>query len=288
MRLKPSLRNLVKNALLFSFFIFLLSLGACQNITESTYKEGDIPQIVKKICRQEYGLEVTTQRTDTTLWIYAPLTKILDKEYGVTEGKLFDPEMVEKLRNILTTIGRVLISSDNTPEFYALVASDINLGVDYTLIGYVLDIKKSYANYIPWTEANRRYVIRLNLAPEAVGDSTGTHVKTYDVKMPEFLSEQMAQRIGVKLQEEGWNKYFKVEKSEGRFANNAFVIEYLINETSKPQNGIDIREEILKIINYCLKAYEFRDFSQVELIDLAKQDRLILGRDAVLARGLKD
>jgi hypothetical protein len=251
---------------------------------EPTYKEGDIPYLVKKICKEEYNLEVTTKRTATTLWIYAPLTKILDKEYGIKEGKLFDPEMVDKLRNILTTIGRVLISSDNTPEFYALVASDINIGIDYTLIGNTLDIKKSYANFIPWTEANRRYVLRLNLAPEAIGDLNGEHLKAYDVTLPDFLAEQIGQRIGMKFQEDEWKKYFKVEKANGRFANNTFAIEYSINEISKPDKEIDIKEEILNIITYCLKSYEFKDFSGLELTDLAKQNTLILGRTAILAR----
>lgn len=251
---------------------------------ESTYKQGDIPSIVKKICKEEYDLDVTTQRTNTTLWIYAPLTKILDKEYGIKEGKLFDPEMADKLRNILTTIGRVLINSDNTPEFYALVASDINLGIDYTLIGNVLDTKKSYANYIPWTEANRRYVIRLALAPEAIGDSTGEHLNAYDVKLPDFLAEQIGQRIAAKFQEEGRKKYFKVEKSDGRFLNNNFLIEYSIGELSQPTQEINIREEMLDIIAYCIKSYEFKDFSSVELTDLAKQDTLILGSAAIWKR----
>ena len=283
MRLKPSLKNSAKAALLFNFLI-LLALSACQNKLEPTYKENDIPYLVKKLCKEEYNLELTTQRTATTLWIYAPLNRILDKEYGVKEDKLLDPQMLDKLRNILTTIGRVLISSDNTPEFYALVASDINLGLDYTLIGSVLDIKKSYAGFIPWTEANRRYVYRLKLAPEAIGDLSGSHLAAYDIKLPGFLAEQIGQRIGARFQEENWKRYFKVEKAAGSFANDAFVIEYSINEISKPDKEVNIQEEMLDIIAYCIKTYEFKDFTAVELSDLSTQEKLILGRVAVLGR----
>jgi len=286
MRLKLSLKNLIKAALLFNLLIFLISFSGCQNELESTYKEKDIPFIVKKICKEEYGLEVTTQRMPTTLWIYAPLKQILDKEYGIKEGKLFDPEMLDKLRNILTTIGRVLISSDNTPDFFALTASDINLGVDYTIIGNTLDIKKSYANFIPWTEANRRYVIRLALEPKAIGDSTGEHLTAYDVQLPDFLAEQMAQRIAAKFQEEEWKKYFKVDKAQGKFANNGFSIEYSISQGGLPDKKIDIKTEILNIIAYCIKTYEFKDFAQVELTDLTKQDKLILGRAVIEARAI--
>jgi hypothetical protein len=275
---------LAKTALLFSLPLFCLNLSGCQCQIEPTYKERDLPYLVKQISKEEYGLDVTTQRTDNTLWIYAPLSKILSEEYGIKEDKMFDEGMTDKLRNILTTIGRVLISSDYTPDFFALVASDINLGIDYTVIGSVLDIKKSYAGIIPWTEANRRYVIRLNLAPEAVGDTAGKHLIAYDIRLADFLSEQIAQRIAVHFQEEGRKKYFKVEKSEGRFFNDAFVLEYSITQIAQPPQPADIKKEILDIITYCIKTYEFKDFSMLELTDLVRQDKLTLSKAAIWAR----
>ena len=283
MRLKPSLKNSEKVALLFNLAL-CLNLAGCQSQIEPTYKEKDIPYFVKQICKDEYRLDVTTKRTATTLWIYAPLTKILDKEYGIKEDKIFDEEMLDKLRNILTTIGRVLISSDNTPEFFALLASDINIGIDYIVIGNVLDIKKSYAGFLPWTEANRRYVIKLKLDPEAIGDTTGKHLEAYDVKLPDFLSEQIAQRIGVQFQEEGRKKYFKVEKAEGKFLNDTFILEYAIQQIAKPDKEIDIKKEILNTITYCIKTYEFKDFSLLELTDLVRQDKLVLNKAAIWAR----
>jgi hypothetical protein len=283
MRLKPSLKISARLAPLFSLII-CLNLTGCQKPIEPTYKEEDIPYFVKRICKEEYGLDVTTKRTPTTLWIYAPLNKILHKEFGIKEDKLFDEEISDKLRNIFTTIGRVLISSNKTPEFFALLASDINIGLDYTIIGNTLDIKKSYADFIPWTEANRRYVVKLKMEPKAVGDSTGRHLQAYDVKMPDFLSEQMAQRIGAQFQNEERKKYFKVEKSEGKFINNTFVLDYYLTQISKPDTEIDIRKEILNIITYCIKTYNFKDFSMIEINDLAKQDKVILSRAAIWAR----
>src|SRR3989338_1193530 len=92
MRLKLFSMNSVKAALLlFSFFLYL-NLSGCQNSLEPTFKEEDIPELVKQICKDEYKLDVVTERTETTLWIYVPLPKILDKDYGVKEGKIFDEE----------------------------------------------------------------------------------------------------------------------------------------------------------------------------------------------------
>lgn len=285
MRLKQYLKNSEKPALLFSLTISLLiSLYGCLGQIEPTYKEKDIPYLVKQICKDEYNLDVTTKRTTTTLWIYAPLSKMIHKDFGIKKDKIFDEEITDRLRNILNTIGRVLISSDNTPEFFALLASDINLGLDYTIVGSALDIRKSYAGFIPWTEANRRYVIKFELVPEAVEDTTGMHLKAYDIRLPDFLAEQIAQRISVQFQEEGLKKYFKVDKSGGRFSNGAFIFEYSIEQISKPDKEIDIGKEILNTITYCIKTYEFKDFSGVQINDLLKQDKLFLSQAAVWGR----
>lgn len=279
MRLKLYLKSLANPAPFYlSLIIFIFG---CSSPIEPTYKEEDLPDVVKKTCKEEYNLEVITQRTNNTLWIYAPLSKILHKDYGVKEDKIFDEEMLDKLRNILNTMGRVLISSDSTPEFFALLASDINLGIDYTIIGNVLDIKKSYAGFIPWPEANRRYVIKFKVSPEAIQDTTGEHLKAYDIRLADFLAEQIAQRITIQFQEEGLKKYFKLEKSQGRFSNDRFIFEYLIEEILKPDKKINTFKEILEVISYCIRTYEFDEFAFVEIKDLLSGDKLILNKEEV-------
>jgi len=283
MRLKLSLRNSVKAALLCNL-LFVLGLAGCAGPIEPTYKENDIPKLVKKICQGEYNLDVTTKRSNTTLWIYAPLNQILDKEYGVKEDKILDEGMVDKLRNILTTIGRVLISSDNTPEFFALLASDINLGLDYTIIGSVLDMQKSYSGILPWMEANRRYLVNFAIAPEAIGDSSGAHMLARNITLPQFLSEQIAQRIAANFQDETHKKYFKVDKFSGKFQDGTLSIEYSIQETGKPDKKIDPKKEILDIATYCIQTYEFKDFSFLELVDVLRQDKTLFSKPAIWSR----
>jgi len=283
MKLKPSLKNSTRLALLFNLLV-CITLTGCQKPIEPSFKEKDIPQLVKKICKEEYNLDVTTIRTPTTLWVYAPMNKMLDKEFGIKEDKLFDEEMTDKLRNIFITIGRVLVSSDKTPEFFALSVSDIKIGLDYTIIGSVLDIKKSYAEFIPLAEANRRYVVKLKAEPLAINDTTGSHLQAYDVKMPDFLSEQIAQRIGARFQNEELKKYFKVDASEGSFINNVFLFTYSIERIVKSDKEIDTKKEILDIITYCIKTYEFKDFSTIELNDAGKKEKTILNKAAIWAR----
>lgn len=297
MKSKLSLRNSIKPALLFSLFISIFLYG-CQSNIEPTYKENDIPSLVQKICKDEYNLDVTTQRTPTTLWIYAPLEKILHKDFGTEADKIFDEEISDKLRNILTAIGRVLISSDNTPEFFSLVTSDIKIGLDYIIICNVLDIKKTYAGFTPWTESNKRYVLKFTANPEAIGDIEGKHLKIYNITLPDFLADQITQRINIYFQNETQGKYFKIEKLNGRFdssnlmaeksSNNTeegnFIFDYSINQISKPAQEINTAKEILKIISYCVKTYEFNDFAAVELNDLSDtKNNITLNKKAILA-----
>jgi len=281
MRLRRYLKNSASPALLFSL-LFSLFLSGCTEKLESTYKEKDIPDIVRKICKEEYKLDVIAKRAENTLWIYAPLQRILHKDYGIKEDKTFDDDTMDKLRNILGTIGRVLISSDKVPEFFALVASDINVGIDYTIIANTMDIKKSSAEFIPWTEANRRYVTQIKLEPKAVGDALGSHVEFTDIKPGDFLAGQIAQRFAGVFQEESLKKFFKVNKAEGKFQQGVFIFEYSIEEVFPPPKKINIREEIIDTIKYCLQTYEFKDFETVEINNAIAQDRLILGREAIL------
>jgi hypothetical protein len=282
MRSKLYLKNSIKPALLFNLiFLFLLFSSGCDAQIKPTYKEEDIPFLVKKICKEEYKLDVITIRSATTLWIYAPLSKILHKEYGVKEDKIFDDEMMEKMRNILTAVGRVLISSDNAPEFFALLASDINIGIDYTIISSALDLKKSSAGFIPWPEANRRYVIRLVKNPEAINDSVGKHLEALDIGMPDFLAEQIAGRISGYFQREDLKGSFKVEKIDGVFKDDKFIFEYSINQTQALKNKIDFKNEISKIVSYCIKTYDFRGFSTVELKDLLTSEDTVIGKDFI-------
>jgi hypothetical protein len=282
MRSKPYLKNSIKPALLFNLiFLFLLLLSGCDSHIKPTYKEEDIPFLVKKICKEEYKLDVITVRSASTLWIYAPLQKILHKEYGVKEGKIFDDEIMEKMRNILTTVGRVLISSDNAPEFFALLISDINIGLDYTIIGSALDIKKSYAGFIPWTEANRRYITMAKVNPEAINDTTGTHLEAREIDLPNFLAEQIAARVSAHFQEEALKGSFKVDKAEGVFKGDQFIFEYSINQTQALKKEIDFQDEVLKIAAYCIKTYEFRGFQTVELKDLFSNKDTVVGKDII-------
>lgn len=270
MRLKPFSRNSAKPALPFSLFLIgLLSIFGCSADIPSTYKEKDIPLIVKKICQEENNLTVETRVVGSTLWVYAPLPRILHKDYAFSKEKIFDEEMSDKLRNIMTSIGRVLISAERSPEFYCLVISDIKeLGLDYIIIGSVLDIKKSYAGFIPWPEMNRRYVIKLEEAPEAIADAEGRHLKYYEIDWKEFLAGQIAQRIDTRFRQEDLKNLYGIKKVNGEFNRQTLIInaDIVKQPLLLPVASSDrIIEESLRAVAEVMRAYEFRDYVEVQI-----------------------
>jgi hypothetical protein len=249
----------------------LLLIGCFPDEITPSYKEADIPVNIKKICLEEFKFNVVPIRVGNTLWVYAPQPRLLHAEFGKNPEKIFDEELLDKARNILSSISRVLLSSDKAPEFFVLVLSDINLGLDYSLTVSISDIKKSAAGGIPWNEANKRYVIGFEQVPEAQGDVRGEHLKVYDLKMPEFLSRQIVQRVRMLFQEEPLKKYFSLKEINAGFRGSVFSLEYSMEKKAGPKENPDIPREILYRIAYCFKTYDFKDFSRVEIRDLGSK-----------------
>jgi hypothetical protein len=287
MRSKPFLKNSASPALLYSLSLILIFISSCSSDIKPTYKEKEIPNFIKKICKEEYNLNVTTRVVGNTLWVYAPIPRIIDKDYAVTKDKFFDDEMNDKLRKVMTSIGRVLISSDRAPEFYFLVISDTEeKGLDYTLIGNVMDIKKSYAGFIPWAETNRRYVRKLENAPLALGDTAGKHIRPYDINLPEFIASQIAQRIEDRFREDDLKYQHQVNLVEARFTPTTLVINADIKKQEMrivtSQNDY-LTKEALKIAASVTRAYDFNDFTNVEINDLQNGKSTIVNRSTVEA-----
>ena len=280
--------NFPKYSLVTGFFLgLILSAGCFSSDFPPSYKEAEIGINIQKICLEEYKLKVIPMRAGNTLWVYAPQQRILHAQFGKVADKVFDEELIDKLRNILNSISRVCLSSDKAPEFFVLVLSDINLGLDYSLTANLMDIKRSTSGGIPWAEANKRYVNGFALAPNAVGDQTGEHLKIFDIKMADFLSDQIAQRVRMFFQEGEAKKVFTLKEANAGFKDNKFIFNYSVVRLSETKEKVDIIQEILNIITYCFKTYEFKDFDGVEIRDLlGNQSSFYESRD-VLSKSIE-
>jgi hypothetical protein len=271
--------------------LILLFIAGCKPI-EPTYTKENFAFSIKKICKEEYGIDdVQVWLTGETVWIYTPQDKLLDK------NQEFDKEILERINKVALSVSRVLLSLKPRPKFYVIVASDIkDVGADLLSLGYVDDIVRFQFQDISRGEFGRRNVYEAVLNPLALSDIKGEHVIPYDVKMQDFLALQIAQRINFKFKENN----FKVESIECVFENDTFNLKYKIekdkNASSTPplDNASkitgDVDKEITNIIAKVLKAYNFRDYSWIEINNLLSGRKLIFSRAAFdeIIEGLKN
>ncbi len=227
-------------------------LAGCINI-KPTYKREKIIEEIKKITQEEFSLKnVVVKEVKNTLYVYAPFKRILNDDLT------WDEDVLKKTRYLSLTINRVLLSVDSPPEFYVIIISDIeHLGADFVQIGYFPDLKKFYMNYISYSQLSQRIITRPYLTPYALGDEEGKHIKYVDIKFADFLCGLISQYIQKFLQK--------------RYAHQISLKEVAVNYKDKTiylNIDADARyaqnieealplEEILKIVAYYLKIYDF-------------------------------
>lgn len=288
-RSKLSLRNLAKAGL--KVLPLILFLSACSSSTSATFLKENIPQAVKEICKKEYKLDISTKLIGRTLWVYMPLEDILvkppkpekyierflleDKNNFLEEKILkinylvkpvpekekqqemaLDKSVNEKIFNLLQVVRRVLFSMDNSkmdsPLFFCIITSDIKNGFEIKYISYLPDLKKLSYGIISQTEYQHRIVQDTAVSPQIIGDREGRHLEYRDITLEDFITQQIRTRIKLKFQKP------EVEKNA------------------------DIDKEVLRIVSYTLKTYEFKDFTTVEMLNLATGGKIILNQKAAL------
>jgi hypothetical protein len=293
MKLKPSLKSLAKRGLL-NFYIIILSLifGCSSPITPSYLKE-DIEKAIQDISKNEYQTDIKAKLVGKTLWLYLPVEDIFtkpDKPEKYTERFIitksnnelkedvlraeylikaipeqdkfheydFSKGIPEKINNVWKVLRRVLFSMERSnksePQFFCLIIADIKNGIEIKQISYYLDLKKVSYEFISWTEYQHRTIQDAEIAPQIIGDKEGRNIDYKDMTLADFVVGQIQHRIKLKFQKP------EVDKNA------------------------DIDKEILKIVVYTLKTYDFKNFSQVELNNLLTNSKTVLNQAALWAR----
>ncbi len=291
MKLKLSSKSLARVA--FKLIPLVLFLSACTSSTTPTFLKEDVSKAVKDICKKEYQLDITTNLVGRTFWVYLPLENIIaksakpekyierflveDKKNQLDERVLrvnylikpvpetekqqdmsLDKSVNTKIFNVLQVIRRVLFSMDNREPknstlFFCIVTADIANGFELRQTFHCLDLKKLSYGFISQTEYQHRIVQDTGVSTQIIGDKEGRHLIYKDITLEEFLADQIQGRIRMKFQ--------------------------------KPEVGknVDIDREVLRIVSLTLNTYAFKDFTIVEMTNLATGTKVILNQPAVFA-----
>ncbi len=196
------------------------------------------------------------------------------------------PEFDEATRKVLTTIHRVLLSSDATADFYVLLMSDPKTpGAYLTIVRYMDDVRRTNANMLDTPEMFARTIFELNFV--GTNNLTIDQYVPRDIRLEEFLSWQIARRIQHKLtdtlQPAG---AAEVGRCGGEFRDGEFA--FTLNVVPASGSVLDdaTMREIFKAstteIAQVLSSYHFNDFQSVRLI------YPLTGRNLVLPKARLD
>ncbi len=299
-RLKRFLKNSVKSVILLKIsFSLILTVCGCTSSTAPAFSKENIAEAIRDISEKEYALEVTVKLVGSTLWVYLPVEDLFapadkpekyierfnietDKNKEEFAGETlrlqylikeipeqeksqqvkYNQEALDKISKVWRVLRRAVFSSRrgkwHEPQFYCILAADVKNGIEMREIFYVEDLKKVSYEFISWTEYQHRAISDMRLAPELIGDRGGVNVAYRDITMRDFLLSQIRHRVKLRFQ-----------KPEAK-------------------KGVDIDKEVLKIVAFTIKTYDFRDFSELELDNLATNNKTVLNRAALWAKSSEE
>jgi hypothetical protein len=229
------------------FIIFSISCTAAK----PTYSRKDIENTIKELCRKEFNIEVKVWEAGDTIWVYVPF------ESAIVENGELNKKIEKDIDNIYLSLVRVILSMDKRPILCCWVISDIQNGYDFYRIWNTRDLVMAATEYISRGEFQDRIALLYLPRPEAIGDKTGAHVRSYDISLGEFVSFLVRQNIERKFMAEGVKDSFKVNDIKADYLNKRITVDFNIMIKKYLKDFGPPFEEVEKITKKFLKIYDF-------------------------------
>ncbi|NQU95286.1 MAG: hypothetical protein HQ549_03515 [Candidatus Omnitrophica bacterium] len=227
---------------------------------EITYPKETLTDSVKKLCKEEYNLDVDVSLAGTTLAIYLPLPNLFNVTLSLSE------KAQDKVQDVLLGASRIVLSTDADIKFYCIIAQDIRLPeIQLVIIKYTNDVKRAFYRDISRGEYFKRTLIDINENPQAKKEQAIIDVfgkmgldkrmkenvlddffrappsslegigywsgKFYikNITLEEFLAEQMASRIRTRFREKEALKEYGLKLVTGTYEGSVNPKFFLID-----------------------------------------------------------
>ncbi len=256
-------KNTVKTASR-NILLSLLVLSTANCSIPPTYSREEITQVIKDICRDEFELNVKVWESGGTVWIYAPLEKVVGPEGG------WDENAVEDLRKISLSLIRVFLNMEKPPDFYCLIISDIkDRGIDIYTIEFIPDRIKFQMGLISLKERQERTVFESFENPQALGDTEGKHIPALpEITLGKFISYLVKQNLQRKFAYSEIKDNFQINELRSEYEDKTLRLVFNIETEEAAENLPDPFTEAENIIRRILTFYDSpRDIVEIEITD---------------------
>ncbi|MBI1883796.1 MAG: hypothetical protein HYS08_06280 [Chlamydiae bacterium] len=154
------------SAVVLSLFS-LLSLFLLSGCGKPSFPEGKVLDSVKKMCQDEYKIDVEAKIVGRNLGAHIVLENIFDREQGLTK------DATEHIGDLLLGVTRISLSTDAPLQFFAVVASDKTIpGVEAVFVRYVDDVKRYLVGNVSREDFFQRLIIDVRFNPSLLAERT--------------------------------------------------------------------------------------------------------------------
>lgn len=292
----------------FLLFIICCLVFAALTGCKATYPCDKVKECIVEMCKKEYDADVKVETVGKTMVIYLPLANLMDYSFALTKSAS------EKINDVIFSAARVALSTDADYDFYCVIAHDIKMPeLQIVIIKNVDDVKRLFASDISRGEYMKRMLIDLRWSPQAkkeqvvkdifnrmnldpkwqdqvmsdffkseptnIGDIGYWEGQFYikDITLPEFLAEQIANRVKIDFREDkDLKNNFLLKAAKGSYVTKGgrrvFAFE-VFAEKSAAGLGTTIEDSdkvlraVLSVAGHVLHGYHFKDYDAVEVFD---------------------
>ncbi|MBU4477718.1 MAG: hypothetical protein KKH34_01280 [Candidatus Omnitrophica bacterium] len=261
-------RHLVRSAIFFITLICLLSNNGCA----PTYPKERLAQSVEDVCKKEYNVDVQAKVIGKMIVVFIPLQELFDEKLDIL------PEAVEKIENVILTTSRVLFSTDAKVDFYMIIAADIKItSAELVLVRYLDDVYKFMHGWIKRDDYRQRVLWRVNFNPKLLQELE-FDFEVKEMILPNFLAEQIAQRLNVILES---SVVYKL-KVKGDYDTEKQQFKFSLIAPVPPRFEKIYVPIILNQAQKIISEYKFNDYAEVAVQNQLLRNKVVIAKEKLI------
>ena len=252
---------------IFAFLLGIFFTGVLSSC-EPTYPAKTLAASLTKLVREEQKIDITPHISGKTLWVFVPMTNLVDDK-----TMAWNKDGLELLNKVLTSVHRVILSSDAKMNFIAFIGADIKkFGVAFEIIEYAPDLQEAVLEKFSRGEFFMRSVREVNYSPALIGDTTGESLQYHDITMEKFICLQIIHRArNLFIRDKVLKNLFEIKTTSWNERFGVFKLDF---EFLKKRYDLTAEEEKIKPLNYItmiasqvINAYNYKNLQAVEIKD---------------------